>query len=314
MSINDEIKYLDELNNLLKHIEKPLNIYQIKKKFSLTLHDSKVLLIDYILNNNDLIIFFCVTYKTLNGINKSIIPSYSKKFEDVFKYDILDLYAYAIFLKSRYEGINDFSVLCHENDIISNIIVNKTDIVKAMNNVVINTKPKIDIKLSKAVIQEENEEFFYDIGNEIIPSRIEVIEKPYFDILKNVEYSSSNFNQSNNNISNNIEIDKPIKRKASDSTESLNIKKKRDISEKDIDMNETKKIKKIKKIKKSNTYVDEKGYLVTRDEWEDEEYWSDDKSLKPVIQPKIIDNKAKKPTVKKVSGNQSSLSNFFSKK
>jgi len=72
-----------------------------------------------------------------------------------------------------------------------------------------------------------------------------------------------------------------------------------------------KKVKKIRKVKKTNTYVDEKGYLHTRDEWVDEEYWSDEKKKPISNQASLIDNKNKKPGNKKVAAGQSSLHSFF---
>ena len=37
----------------------------------------------------------------------------------------------------------------------------------------------------------------------------------------------------------------------------------------------------IRKLKKSKTYLNDKGYMVTQDEWVDEEYYSDEKE-KPI--------------------------------
>jgi hypothetical protein len=74
-----------------------------------------------------------------------------------------------------------------------------------------------------------------------------------------------------------------------------------------------KKIKKIKKVKKTNTYMDEKGYMRTVDEWEDEEYWTDEK---PKLLPmnnngfSSLNQGAKKPA-KKVAQGQSNLLSFF---
>ena len=46
---------------------------------------------------------------------------------------------------------------------------------------------------------------------------------------------------------------------------------------------EPKKIRKIRKVKVTRQYMDEKGYLVTKDEEVEEEYWSDEKPEKKIM-------------------------------
>lgn len=77
-----------------------------------------------------------------------------------------------------------------------------------------------------------------------------------------------------------------------------------------------KKIRKIRKVKKTNTYIDEKGYMRTVDEFEDEEYWTDEKP-KPLPMNhngffgNNSNNQGGKKPVKKVAQGQSNLLNFF---
>lgn len=74
------------------------------------------------------------------------------------------------------------------------------------------------------------------------------------------------------------------------------------------------KIKKTRRVKKTNTYIDEQtGYMRTVDEWEEEEYWTDEKQKPQVAHNyQAHDNRPKKAT-KKVAPGQSSLHSFFAK-
>jgi hypothetical protein len=79
-----------------------------------------------------------------------------------------------------------------------------------------------------------------------------------------------------------------------------------------------KKVKKVRKVKQTSTYMDEKNYLVTKDEFVDEEYWTDEKSKPIQIQPAIIttNNNSKQPAKKnnkKIAPGQSSIQSFFTK-
>jgi hypothetical protein len=164
-----------------------------------------------------------------------------------------------------------------------------------------NTKVKINYHKSK------------DTPNNILPEPSkrkrsnDTIEEKFVTKKKNEIKSSDSINTNTNTnmmpIDNNEEVEHNIT-----PTPTNDIK----VPEENID-NGPRKIKKVKKVKKTKTYLDEKGWLHTIDEWEDEEYWSDEKK-KPVLSVQLqhVDNKAKKGG-KKVAPGQASLHSFFGK-
>ncbi len=99
--------------------------------------------------------------------------------------------------------------------------------------------------------------------------------------------------------------------KSSANSKNSDIKMESDSEISNISSNESKtvpkKVRKTRRIKKTNTYLDDKGYMRTIDEWEDEEYWTDEK---PKLIMPVRNVESKKPS-KKVSANQSTLSSFF---
>ena len=49
------------------------------------------------------------------------------------------------------------------------------------------------------------------------------------------------------------------------------------------EVNQPKKVKKIRKIKVTERFMDEKGYMITKEVEKEEEYWSDEKPEKKII-------------------------------
>jgi hypothetical protein len=316
--MSDVLKFLAEISKMLPHLDQPLNIYQLKRKFGLSLRQSKQLLSEYIIQNeDDLVCHFSATIRKADSVSKMLIPNYSIMLDEALEGDLLDFYPYCISLRSKFNGINDLAVLSHDNEVITNIKITKTDVVMRINTMSIGKKTE-PVKQSKNIIKEDDEEYFYE-EMDVVPS--------------------------------NIVVDKPLKRKASDTSDTL-VKMKKESKERimspkveiktsesnkletkpqvkpvvtnnfdtrsadDENSNlEIRKIKKIRKVKKTKTYKDEKGYLYTKDEWEDEEYWSDDKPVKQIA-PKINynhDKTKKKPAAGKKAPSQSSIQSFFGK-
>ena len=77
---------------------------------------------------------------------------------------------------------------------------------------------------------------------------------------------------------------------------------------------EPKKVLKKKKVKVTRQYMDEKGYLVTKDEEVEEEYWSDEKPEKKIVRNNFIKQDAKQNKNKKKAGKgQWTMDSFFGK-
>ena len=77
--------------------------------------------------------------------------------------------------------------------------------------------------------------------------------------------------------------------------------------------NEPKKVKKIRKIKKTKTYFNEEGYMITKDEEVEEEYWSDEKPEKKVVKHNYVSHENKNNKKKKTNKGQTTISSFFVK-
>ena len=101
---------------------------------------------------------------------------------------------------------------------------------------------------------------------------------------------------------------KPIEKSASKPKVEEEKEEKMEIDEHIV---EPKKVKKIRKVKKTKTYMNEKGYMVTQDEWVDEEYYSDEKE-KPITKHHNTMQQPSQPKKgKKVAHGQSTLLAFL---
>ena len=77
---------------------------------------------------------------------------------------------------------------------------------------------------------------------------------------------------------------------------------------------EPKKVRKIRKVKVTRQYMDEKGYMVTKDEEVEEEYWSDEKPEKKIVKNNFVKQDAKPNKNKKKAGKgQWTMDSFFKK-
>lgn len=84
----------------------------------------------------------------------------------------------------------------------------------------------------------------------------------------------------------------------------------KDYTEERKESKEPKKVKKIRKVKATKTYMDDNGYLVTKEEEVEEEYWSDEKPEKKVVRNYVQESKPNK-NKKKTNKGQTTISSFF---
>ena len=88
----------------------------------------------------------------------------------------------------------------------------------------------------------------------------------------------------------------------------------KDNTEESQSQNVPKKIKKIRKIKKNKRFLNEEGYMVTKDIEVEEEYWSDEKPEKKVVKNNYTSQESKpNKNKKKVNKGQTTISSFFKK-
>ena len=115
--------------------------------------------------------------------------------------------------------------------------------------------------------------------------------------------------KSHNNINSKINLSS-IKEENKDE----DIQMKDCVEEKKNVNNEPKKVKKTRKVKKTKTYFNEEGYMVTKDEEVEEEYWSDEKPEKKVAKNNFVNHESKpNKNKKKTNKGQTTISSFFVK-
>ena len=87
----------------------------------------------------------------------------------------------------------------------------------------------------------------------------------------------------------------------------------KDCTEESIENKEPRKIKKIRKVKQTKNYMDENGYLVTKEEEVEEEYWSDEKPEKKVVKNYVNQESKPNKNKKKTNKGQTTINFFFKK-
>ena len=78
--------------------------------------------------------------------------------------------------------------------------------------------------------------------------------------------------------------------------------------------NAPKRVKKVRRVKKTKRFMNEEGYMVTKDVDTEEEYSSDEKPEKKVVKNNFISQESKpNKNKKKVNKGQTTISSFFKK-
>jgi hypothetical protein len=318
---NDLLNIFSEIQAILKFIEKPLTARQISKKFNLSALETRELLDRFIQQGDTLqqyLFVFTADVKTNKGLESMLIPSYSEQLEDVINDPgLLDLSVYAVWRKLP---IVDYSCLYNEPEIMNILEVGKSGLsapVKQFGNISLKEQKKpphkevIEFKSNIQEVKGEEGEYYYG--------------EPVKQAANNIETCNTNLAKTDSvepdmpyqSIQTKIDIEqKGKKRKTSEdsSSESVSLKRRK---ESDSSSGEPKKVLKTKKVKQTKSYVDEKGYLHTIDEWVDEEYWAEEKTAAPInLKPSNNDIKSKKAPAgqqNKKPNNQASLHSFFKK-
>ena len=323
-----------------------ITVYTISKCFNVSYIESIILLNQYILNEQDLskyaIFFICETVDDSGIIfSKKIISSCDKNVSQILD-DSKHTLSYGVFgicLLKEYYLLENYNPFIGENVLITrfdfsdipqnqfsglNKVVENKDNKSKKNNK--NNKPltKENNKVNK--ISDKDEENYY---GGFIPNQKAKTDKDKINLnlghegkrKRKVSEESKGEKEKKRMTNKN----KYLEDKSEDTSNDINEINLGEIKEEnrndDIEMKdeteekkEPKKIRKIRKVKVTRQYMDEKGYLVTKDEEVEEEYWSDEKPEKKIVKNNFVKqdvkpNKNKKKTAK----GQWTMDSFFGK-
>ncbi len=317
-----------------------ITLYTIQKSFDISYIESIILLNQFILNEEDLskyaIFFICETVDDTGTIySKKIISSCDKNVSEILEDSkhTLNYGVFGICLLKEYYLLENYTPFIGEN-----VLITRFDFSDVPENQFAGlSQTKEETKKSKKPLTKN-----------------EKIKKENKISFKEEENYYGNFNPNKKAKTDkdkiNLNISQNPKRKRKESEESKSEKEKKHLLKKnkyledesqeksnlneinlgeikeenrndDIEMKdeteekkEPKKIRKIRKVKVTRQYMDEKGYLVTKDEEVEEEYWSDEKPEKKIVKNNFVKqdvkpNKNKKKTAK----GQWTMDSFFGK-
>ena len=331
-----------------------ITVYSIIKCFNVSFIEAVIILNQYVLNETNLsnyaIFFLCETVDD-NGISysKKIVsscdPDVNKILEDTKH--TLSYGVFAICNLNEYYLMENYAPFIGENELITRFDFSGVP----QNNFSSLSEPKDNNnkKESKSKNKQEKEKEKEKEKKEKNKKKIsEKEEENYFDNFKPVKKAKTDKDKINlggekkenlkrkkreNDEDSKSEKEKHHKRgKSKDNENKKNQKNiqsqinlsaiKEENKDEDIQMkdcaeekkNEPRKIKKTRKVKKTKTYFNEEGYMVTKDEEVEEEYWSDEKPEKKVVKNNYVNQESKaNKNKKKTKKGQTTISSFFAK-
>ena len=198
---------------------------------------------------------------------------------------------------------------------------------KKINNNKPASKPEnINSKNSKKpnIISDKEEENYYDgfIPNKEKPKQEK--EKNIINLGANLKRKKSETNDEHSSKSKEKKSKKSRKysNKSSDDekskSKSKSLEKIEPIKEEDVEMkdeSQPKKVRRVRYVKKTKQFLDDDGYMVTKEIMEEEEFWEDEKPKNKIIKSNnlIGDKKEVKKNNKKLAKGQTSINAFFGK-
>ena len=328
-----------------------ITLYTISKCFNISYLESVILLNQYILNEEDLsqyaIFFICETVDDTGTIySKKIISSCDKNVSEILE-DTKHTLNYGVFgicLLKEYYLLENYNSFIGENVLItrfdfSDIPENQfTGLNKAEENN-LNKSKKNDKNNNKPLtknekIKKENKisdpdgENYY--GN-FLPNKKAKTDKDKINInignggkRKRKVSDESKSEKEKRKMGNKKKYSEDKSEDNSYSHNEINLGEiKEDNKNEDIEMkdetqevNQPKKVKKIRKIKVTERFMDEKGYMITKEVEKEEEYWSDEKPEKKIIRNNNFinqDNNKQNKNKKKPNKGQRTMDSFFGK-
>jgi len=304
--INILIKELEEDSNNNNYIPKLITIGNLAEKFGYTQLEWSYILNEYTLQTKNiydkLVIFFLIEINEKENLTKIILlPSFYDKLDKILKKNnIVNCSVYAFTLYNNNFKTHDYGAIFNEIPIVQKY--------KIENENKINKKEKIEKKIN--VYDDKAEENYYgDFVPKVQNKEKKTKRKNKKSPDKNLTKSSKNgytvIDDDNQNNNENIIKEEKEKYKI------INEEKEIDIIE---NPKERKKVIKTRKVKKTNTFMDENGYMVTKDQWTDEEYetYEEENEKKHNIHHPVQPIQPQKKN-KKVQKGQTNLFSFFSK-
>ena len=322
-----------------------ITLYTISKCFNISYMESIILLNQYILNENYLskyaIFFLCETVDDSGTIfSKKIISSCDKNVSEILE-DTKHTLSYGVFgicLLKEYYLLENYNPFIGENILITRFDfsdvpqnqfsgLNKIEEEKSKKNKK-DIKPLSKDEKDKKVnqVSDKDEENYYGgfIPKKAKTDKDKINLNPGHDLKRKrkVSEESKKSEKEKRRITNK---NKYLEDKSKDTSNDMNEINLGEIKEEnnneDIEMKdeteekrEPKKIKKIRKVKVTRQYMDEQGYLVTKDEEVEEEYWSDEKPEKKIVKNNFVRQDVKPNKNKKKAGKgQWTMDSFFKK-
>ena len=325
-----------------------ITLYTISKCFDISYMESIILLNQYILNEEDLskyvIFFLCETVDDSGTIfSKKIVSSCDKNVSEILE-DSKHTLSYGVFgicLVNEYYLLENYNPFKGENILITRFDfsdvpknqfsgLNKAEEDKNNKSKKENkplTKDEKNKKVNK--IQEKDEENYY---GGFIPNKKAKTDKDKINLnpshdLKRKRKVSDESKKSEKEKRKIIHKNKYLEDKSEDTSNDIKESEinlgeiKEENRNEDVEMKdeteekkEPKKVRKVRKVKVTRQYMDEQGYLVTKDEEVEEEYWSDEKPEKKIVKNNFVKQDVKPNKNKKKAGKgQWTMDSFFGK-
>ena len=319
-----------------------ITVYTISKCFNISYIESIILLNQFILNEKDLskyaIFFLCeIIDDSGTKFSKKIISSCDKNVSEILE-DNKHTLSYGIFgicLLKEYYLLENYNPFIGENILITRFDfsdvpqnqfsgLNKVEDNKSKKN----NKPLTkDEKIKKVDETSDKDEENYYGGFK--PNKKAKTDKDKInlnaghELKRKRKVSDESKNERGKKLITNK--NKYLEDKSEETSNDINEINLGEIKEEnrneDIEMKdeteerkEPKKVKKIRKVKLTRNYMNEKGYMVTKDEEVEEEYWSDEKPEKKIVKNNLIKQDVKPNKNKKKAGKgQRTMDSFFGK-
>lgn len=348
LNIEEKLPIIKKLINNDEPDIKPniITVYSLIKCFDISYLESVILLNQYVLNESDLsnyaIFFLCETIDDTGTIySKKIVsscdPDINKILED--ENHTLSYGVFAICNLNEYYLMENYKPFIGENDLITRfdfssvpknsfMSLNEKKEEKINND---NNKKEKSITKKEKVVKKENiisekEEENYYRGFQ--PTKKAKTDKDKINLEKkdnkrkrrdseediksekdqkekHKKRNTFKEDEKKSNIKNGINLSE-IKEENKD--EDIQMK---DYTEESKELREPKKVKKIRKVKATRTYTNNEGYLVTKEEEIEEEYWSDEKPEKKVVRNFINQESKPNKNKKKANKGQTTINSFF---
>ena len=327
-----------------------VTVYSLIKCFNISYIEAIILLNQYVLNESDLsnyaIFFLCETVNdTGTCFSKKIISSCDQDVNKILedKKHTLSYGVFAICSLNEYYLMENYTPFIGENQLITRFDFsgvpqnyfsslkevpdnNPKKESKVKNKSVTKKEKEKPVNKKKNIISEKEEENYF--GGFLPPQKAKT-DKDKINLgntRENLKRKSKN--NEDDDKSEKGEHRHKKNRFKEDEDKNNNTQKseinlgsiKEENKDEDIQMedntsevkNGPKKVKKTRKVKKTQTFMNEQGYMVTKDVEVEEEYWSDEKPEKKIVKNNAIKQEVKtNKNKRKANKGQTSISSFF---